>query len=179
MKQRKIIAYMAMSIDGCIARGDGDTNWLSVVDTQGEDYGYNLFYDQIDTVLMGRKTYEKIESLGIDFPHRNKLCYVISSQTQASPYPYVEFYSGDLEKLAETLKDQDSDKHIMIDGGADLINELSRLKLIDEWVISIIPIILGGGVKLFKDRCPEQALKLINSQAYRTGLIQLKYEVIK
>ena len=72
MSDRKVILYIAMSLDGYIAKENGDISWLSVVEKQGEDYWYSKFINTIDTVVMGRKTYEKILSFGIEFPHKDK-----------------------------------------------------------------------------------------------------------
>ena len=173
--KRRIIAYMAMSLDGYIAREDGDTNWLAAVNNLHEDYDYEAFFKGIDTVLMGRKTYEKILSLGIEFPHKEKKCYVFSSTAKESD-AYVEYYSQDPETLIKELKKQESEKHIMIDGGAELIYKLSQKKLVDELIISIAPIILGSGIKLFKDGSPEQRLELISSKQFSTGVVQLRYQ---
>ena len=176
MRKRKVIAYMAISLDGFIARGNGDIEWLSMANRPGEDYGYNAFYDEIDTVLIGRNTYEKIMSLGIDFPHKKRKCYVISTTLSGVvPDSDIEHYSEDLHKLIEILKNEQNDKHILVDGGAKLINELAKLELIDEWIISIVPMILGSGLRLFEERCPEQRLKLITSKSYDSGLVQLTY----
>ena len=77
---RKVIVYIAQSLDGFIAKPDGDIQWLSIVEKEGEDYGYNAFVESVDTVFMGRKTYEKVLSFGIEFPHKGRKCYVLTSQ---------------------------------------------------------------------------------------------------
>jgi dihydrofolate reductase len=177
MDDRKVILYIAMSLDGYIARENSDISWLSFVEKTGEDYGYSNFIDTIDTVIMGRKTYEKVMSFGIEFPHKDKKCYVIS-RTKEGLDENVEYYSYSLENLITRLKDTEG-KNIFVDGGAEVVNELLKIDRIDELIISIIPIFLGSGIRLFKDGRPEQRLKLIESKSFSTGLIQLRYEKLK
>lgn len=174
MGDRKVILYIAMSLDGYIARENNDISWLSVVEKKGEDYGYSEFVDTIDTVIMGRKTYEKLMSFGIEFPHKDKKCFVISRTKQGAD-ENVEYYSDRLEKLVTRLRNTEG-KNIFVDGGAEIVNELMKTNRIDEFILSILPIFLGSGIRLFKDERPEQMLKLIESKAFSTGLVQLRYE---
>ena len=177
MLDRRVILYIAMSLDGYIARENGDISWLSLVEKLGEDYGYSKFIQKIDTMIMGRKTYEKVIAFGIEFPHKDKKCYVIS-RTKTGEDENVEYYSGSLEKLITGLKNKEGND-IFVDGGAEIANELIKINMIDEFIISIIPIFLGNGVRLFKDGRPEQNLKLIDSTKFPTGLVQLRYENLR
>ena len=177
MRDRKVILYIAMSLDGYIARENDDISWLSVVEKPGEDYGYSNFIRNIDTVIMGRKTYEKVISFGVEFPHKDKKCYVLS-RIKNGMDENIEYYSGNLEKLIASLKKKEGN-NIFVDGGAEVANELIKIKMIDEFVISILPIFLGSGIKLFKDGRPEQRLKLIDSRRFSTGLVQVRYENLK
>src|SRR4051812_24677761 len=95
MEQRLVILYIAMSVDGYIAGENGDISWLSTVEIPGEDYGYGEFIKTVDTVIMGRKTYEKVLSFGIGFPHADKKCYVISRERKGVE-ENVTFYNGSL-----------------------------------------------------------------------------------
>ncbi|MCU0391867.1 MAG: dihydrofolate reductase family protein [Thermoflexibacter sp.] len=176
MKKRKLILYIAMSVDGYIARKNGDLDWLDTVAQEGEDYGYQDFINQIDTVVVGRKTYEKVISMvGIEgFPHKDKVCYVMTRQAHQTEGNVI-FYHGDLAQLITELKAQQSEKHIFCDGGAEIVNELMKANLIDEYIISIIPNYLGSGILLFKEGRPETKLELIDCKKYPTGLVQLHY----
>ena len=162
-----------MSIDGYIAKEDGDIGWLSIVDSPPEDYGYEDFVKNIDTVIMGRKTYEKVLSFGIEFPHRGRKCYVLSRMKTGSD-ENIEYFSN-IEDLISDLQSR-SGKDIFVDGGAELVNELLRFEVIDEIIISVIPILLGNGIRLFKDNRPESILKLKSVTEYKTGLVKLWYE---
>ena len=174
MRDRKIILYIATSLDGYIAREDHDISWLSIVENSEEDYGYTRFVEDIDTIIMGRKTYDKVNSFGIEFQHKEKKCYVIS-RTKTGFDQNVEYYSGSLEDLIADLKNKDG-RDIFVDGGAEIVNELLRINLIDELVISIVPILLGSGIRLFQDGRPEQRLKLLRSKEFVSGLVQMWYE---
>ena len=174
---RKLILYIAMSLDGYIARKDGDIQWLSMVEAPNEDYGYSEFISTIDTVILGRKTYHKVLTLVEEFPHKDKECYVITRTSQPS-MGNTHFYTGELTSLVQKLKKQNG-KNIFCDGGAEVVNLLLQKKLIDEFIISIIPICLGEGISLFTDGRNETKLSLINSRTFPTGLVQLHYKVTK
>jgi len=170
---RKVISYIAMSLDGYIARPDGDISFLSIVEKKGEDYGYSDFTSTIDTIIIGRKTYDKVISMGYEYPDNDNDVYIITRAVKPN-YKTLKYYSGSLRKLVSELKSKQG-KNIFCDGGSEIINELLRDNLIDEFIISVIPIILGDGISLFKNGRPELNLKLIKSDAFDTGLVQLHY----
>jgi dihydrofolate reductase len=172
--KRKVVLYIAQSLDGYIARADGDIGWLSAVEHEGEDYGYGEFIESVDTVIMGRKTYEKVLSFGIEFPHSDKKCFVLT-KTKREPDGNVQFYSGDVNRLIKSIRGEDG-KDIFIDGGAEVVREFLSEDLIDEYVISIIPVLIGGGIRLFKETGREIKLMLSSIRTYESGLVQLKYE---
>jgi dihydrofolate reductase len=171
---KKLILYIAMSLDGYIARPDGDLDWLSSVERPGEDYGYADFVRTVDTVIMGRKTYDKVLSFGIPFPHSDRECYIITRQ-ERPPEGNVVFYAGSLPELINELKNKPGG-NIYCDGGAELVHALRRDNLIDTCVVSIIPVLLGAGIRLFQDGSPENALQLVESKAFESGLVQLRYD---
>ena len=171
--ERKVILYIAQSLDGFIAREDDDISWLSVVEREGEDYGYQAFVDTVDTVFMGRRTYEKVLSFGIEFPHKNRKCYVLT-QSRIGSNENVTYFGGNLEALIQDLKSKEGG-NIFIDGGAEAVRAFKLRDLIDEYVVSIIPIMLGKGIRLFKETDVESALELIGSKSYDSGLVQLNY----
>lgn len=172
--KRKVVLYIAQSLDGYIARADGDIGWLSAVEREGEDYGYSEFIESVDTVIMGRKTYEKVLSFGIKFPHRDKKCYVLS-RTKRESDGNIQFYSGDAGELIRSIRNGEG-KDIFIDGGSEVVREFLSEDLVDEYVISIVPILIGSGIRLFKETGREIMLRLTSSRAYESGLVQLKYE---
>lgn len=177
MNNRKLILYIACSLDGYIAKPNDDLSFLDRVHKEGEDYGYADFISSVDTVILGRKTYDWVMSQVDEFPHADKETYVITRKERENEGNII-FYNGNLKTLVERLK-HSKGKNIFCDGGAEVVNELLKEKLFDELIISIIPVLVGDGIKLFKDGQSEQSLKLISSKEYDTGLVQLYYEVEK
>jgi len=170
---RKLILYISMSLDGYIADSNDDLNFLSMVEKKGEDYGYANFTKTIDTVIIGRRSYDKVISMGFEYPHSDKDVYIITRTVKPSIGNFT-YYSGSLKELILTLK-RKKGKNIYCDGGAEIVNELFKDNLIDEIIISIIPIMLGDGVSLFKDGRPELKLRLIDTKQFEKGLVQLHY----
>lgn len=100
---RKVILYIATSLDGYIAQPQDDLSFLSLVEQEGEDYGYGAFVQTVDAVIMGRKTYDKVRSMGVDFPHADKDAHIIT-RTPRPSIGSVSFYTGDLKILIDRLK---------------------------------------------------------------------------
>jgi dihydrofolate reductase len=171
---RKVILYIATSLDGYITQPNDDLSFLSIVEQEGQDYGYADFIKTVDTVIVGRKTYDKVISMGFDFPHADKDAYIIT-RTPKPSIGSVKFYTDDLKSLIDKLKSENG-KNIFCDGGAEIVNELLKNDLIDEFIISVIPILVGNGTKLFKDGRPEQKLELVSVKSFDKGLTQLHYK---
>jgi len=164
-----------MSIDGFLAKKDDDVSWLSIVSKEGEDYGYQEFNKTVDTFIVGRKSYDNILRLTEGtFPQGKQYdCYVITRPERESENG-VTFYNGNLEYLIKELKSKEG-KNIYCDGGSEVVNLLMKKNLIDEYIISVIPIVLGNGKRLFKGETPMINLKALPSKYYDTGLVQLHY----
>lgn len=145
MGNRNVILYISMSVDGFIATDDDDLSWLSTVQSLGEDYGYSDLEKQVDTYIVGRRTYDVIKKLtGGTLPQAKKFkCYVITHQKGLID-PDVVFYNGQIEELINELKSRPG-KHIYCDGGGQVVQLLMEKNLIDEYIISVIPTILGSG----------------------------------
>jgi len=173
---RKVILYISMSLDGYLAKENDDLSWLSIVEKPGEDYGYSEFNKEVDTYIVGKKTYDVILSLtGGVFPQAEiHDCYVITRQNLTSKEG-VTFYKESLKELIQNLKSKPG-KNIYCDGGATIVRMLLEQKLIDEFRISVIPILLGGGKRLFQPGFPQEVLELISTKTYDSGLITLTYK---
>lgn len=171
---RKVILYIAISLDGYIAKPNDDLSFLSIVQQDGEDYGYTDFVKSVDTVILGRKTYDWVMTQVPEFPHADKTSYIITRTARPS-IGNTNFYTGKLNDLISRLKTEQG-KNIFIDGGAEIVNELLKSDLIDEFIISIIPILVGNGIKLFKDGRPELKLELVSTKQFDKGLAQLHYK---
>ena len=172
---KKLILYIATSLDGYIAAPNDDLSFLSIVEKEGQDYGYGSFLKTVDTVILGRKTYDWVMTNAGQLSYPDLKVYVITREKRES-VGNVEFYSGDLEELVKKIKSEPG-KNIFCDGGAQIVNQLLKFELIDEFVISVVPVLLGNGTKLFQDIMPTQNLKLIESKQFETGLVQLRYKL--
>jgi dihydrofolate reductase len=170
----KISIYIATSIDGYIARKDGSLDWLDRVGGFDEDYGFQKLLDSIDAVILGRNTYEIAASVP-NWPYKGKRINVLSNRLQ-TVREEAELFRGDLTQLASQLH-LDGIKHIWIDGGVT-ISQFLELQMVDLMTLSVIPVILGTGMPLFSAIGKELPCRLISSQSYPSGLVQLNYEMV-
>lgn len=173
MTERKLVLFIAMSLDGYIAAPGDDLSFLSAVQLEGEDYGYANFINTVDTVILGRRTYDWVMKQVNEFPHADKETYIIT-RSPRSAIGKTQFYTGKLSELITMLKKKPG-KTIFCDGGAVVVNQLLDDQLIDEFIISVIPILLGKGIRLFQEDKPEQLLTLTGSRQFASGLVQLQY----
>jgi dihydrofolate reductase len=174
---RELVLYIAQSLDGFIAPPDEDLSFLNAVAVEGEDYGYADFVASCDTVIMGRRTYDKVAAMGVPDPHPERTLYIITSRPGPSTERII-FHTGDPIALVKELKAQPG-KRIYSDGGAQLVDALIKADLIDRYIISTIPVLLGGGIRLFKDGRSQGALKMLRGQVYPSGLVQGEYARIR
>ena len=172
---RKLILYIAASLDGYIAKPNDDLSFLNLVQIEGEDYGYTDFVSSVDTVIVGRKTYDWVIGQGYDFPHADKESYIITRQERPRE-GNLTFYTGNLKTLVTDLKKKEG-KNIFCDGGAEIVHLLLQEKLIDELILSIVLVIVGAGTPLFKTGRPEQLLELKKAKNFESGLVQLHYQL--
>ncbi|KUP04946.1 hypothetical protein Q75_13905 [Bacillus coahuilensis p1.1.43] len=164
-----------MSLDGYIAEKDGGIDWLHEMESVGEgDNGYEDFYNRIDTVLMGKKTYDQVMSFVQEFPYPGKKAYVFSRSTTGQD-KHVEYVNEDIGSFTESLREK-AGQDIWMVGGSDLLHDFIKEGLIDELIITLIPIILGAGVPLFKHQAAPIPLKLIRTKPYGE-FVQVHYEV--
>jgi dihydrofolate reductase len=172
---RTLSLYIATSLDGYIAKPNDDLSFLKLVEKEGEDYGYAEFTSTIDTIILGRKTYDWVlKEIGAShYDNGERNVYVIT-RTERPDVGKTKFYTGDLTELVRQLKSENG-KNIYCDGGAEIVNELLKNDLIDEFIISVVPVLVGDGTRLFKDGRPEQQLELVNTKTFGTGLTQLHY----
>lgn len=166
---KKIILYIAISLDGFIAKEDGSIDWLTRYEHSGEDYGFKELYNRIETVLVGGKTYRQIEDA-----YQGKEAYVFTRKEPKQKADNIHFVRGDVKEVLNHLK-LGNNKNIWLIGGAALVNQFLSADLIDEYIITVIPILLGKGISLFQGRNPEINLELLNVKSYDSGLVQLHY----
>ena len=172
---RKLSLFIATSLDGYIAKPNDDLDFLKLVEKEGEDYGYAEFTANIDTIIIGRKTYDwVVREIGASHYNNEERNVYVITKTKRQSVGKTIFYTGNPIELVQQLKNGNG-KDIYCDGGAEIINEFLKSELIDEFIISIVPVLVGDGIRLFKDGRPEQQLELVNSKTFDTGLTQLHY----
>ena len=171
---RKIILGLAVSLDGFIEGPDGEYDWCF----HDQDYGLSDLFKRIDTLFIGRKTYEMAESMGdaagAGFP---KLKEYIFSTTLDKVKDGAILIKKNVEKEVQKIK-KGKGKDIWLFGGADLTTSLLNLGLVDELSLAVHPIILGGGKPLFSDLIKRIQLKLADTKTYSTGLVSLTYHLV-
>ena len=173
--KRDIVLYIAVSLDGYIARENGAVDWLGGESGDPDlDSGFNEFYSSIDTVVMGRTTYEQVvnELSPGAWVYEGKKCYVATSRNHVADNR-VEYISEDIVGFIKKIKSQPG-KDIWLVGGGRLLDQFFKQNLLDRYVITIIPTILGAGIPLFLDENPEIQLKLIETKVI-DGMVELTY----
>lgn len=172
---RKVRLFIAMSLDGYIADSYGRVDWLNGQGNNDEDIDtYSEFVKNIDTVLMGWNTYNQIitELSPEKWVYNDFITYVITHKENSS-YENIRFTNTSPVNLVKKLKQQ-TGKDIWICGGANIVQQLVNEDLIDYYQITIIPILLGTGIRLFENITPKIKLKLLTTQSYN-GMIDLTY----
>lgn len=176
----KSSVYIATSLDGFIARENGDIDWLPGVNTDGsgEDYGYKEFMDTVDILVMGRHTYEKVLTFN-EWPYGNKPVVVLSSGSVNIPghiSQTVKSMSGSPSELVNQLSERGA-RHLYIDGGKTIQRFLDA-GLIQQLIITRVPILIGSGIPLFGPLKRDILLRHIETREFASGLVQSKYEII-
>ncbi len=170
-----VILYIGMSLDGFIADQNGQVGWMLGHDPSDESSSYPDFIKDIGTVIMGYNTYHQIvtELSPYEWVYHGLSSYVLTHHD----IPYtdeIQFTKEDIGSLVKRLKQEES-KGIWICGGANIVRQLIQADLIDRYHISVIPTILGGGIRLFDTAENEIKLRLIDTQSYN-GITDLIYE---
>ena len=176
---KKVILYIAMSLDGYIADKDGGVGWLGGDGSDPDHPGsYPEFIETIDTIILGYTTYQQIVSeLSPDvWPYKGKKAYILTHRKLECSDEII-FSNKTPSRLITDLKHENG-KDIWICGGASIVNQLLDDNLIDRMCLSLIPTLLGDGIRLFSKHEKETSWKLISTQSYN-GMTDLVYERIE
>ena len=181
-RQRQIIAFLAASADGYIARPDGDIEWLTRIPRKS-DYGMRAFQASVDTILMGRGTYD----WGVEYFRKSgkqprfdasPVHYVFSRNPPENPAPGATFVSDDVAAFAERLRSTPG-KNIWMMGGGGLIASFLDAGQIDEFDIHLMPVLIGEGIPIVAPRHRDIPLTLIASQKYPDGVVRVRYAIAR
>lgn len=173
---RKVILYIAVSLDGYIADDKGAIDWISGQDESVElEDTFTPFFSGVDTVIMGRKTYNQIvtELAPNRWPYEGATTYVLTHHKETDNTKNICFKNIDVCRFVEELK-QESGKNIWICGGAEVAQQLISNNLIDTYHLAVIPVILGEGISLFGGFTRKIDLTLVKTKKYN-GIVEVIY----
>lgn len=172
--------FIATSLDGFIARPNGDLDWLpgaSGEGSDGEDYGFKEFMDTVDVMVMGRLTYEKVLTFG-DWPFGDAWVVVLSSRPlQPQPGTRMQVMSGTPEQVVARLEAAGA-RHAYVDGGATIRGFLDA-GLVQRMIITRVPVLIGRGVPLFGPLERDVRLRAVTTRQYPSGMVQTEYAVLR
>ena len=172
----EIKLFIAASLDGYIARPDGNIDWLNEIpNPDNSDFGYNNFYAGIDVIVMGRKTYEEVLGFDVEWPYPDRKCYVVSSnKSTKTPTPNTELVSEVDHTFVDALREE-SRKNIWLVGGGQLIRSFMDLDTVDELLITFISRIIGDGLPLFPSPMKDTTWRLTTSEVINEAAVILTY----
>lgn len=174
---KKIILYIAASLDGRIAEPDGGLEWLTEFpNPEKTDYGYKDLLASVDTVIMGGNTYRELLNMDVIWPYKQQKSYVVTrGWTEKATDENVQFITEDVIKTISALRNEHG-KDIWLVGGGELTAMLLAVDLVDEIQICYIPVILGKGIPLFPEQPKGSQWKLTNSKSYKSGVLLVEYQ---
>lgn len=176
-----ISAFIATSLDGYIARQDGKIDWLEIAakNQAGEDYGYHAYMDTVSCVVMGRTSFERAAKYS-EWPYQGKQVIVLSRNLTKPPADFankVDVYGGKIELLAVELQHFQVPK-VAVEGALS-IQSFIRAGLMDEIIITQVPVLIGRGLPLFAESAQDIPLRLVNSKSYASGFVQNYYRFVR
>ena len=178
--KKKNSVFIATSLDGYIADKDGNIDWLHTIPNPEQiDMGYRSFMSEIDALVMGRNTFETVCSFDIDWPYQ-KPVYVLSNSLSEVPEVYkgkAELVKGDLTTILTTIHSKGHDR-LYIDGGTTIQHFLKE-DLIDEMIITTIPVLLGEGTPLFNQLSKPLDFECIESTIFLNKIVQNRFRRTK
>ena len=168
---RRVSLYTAMSLDGLIAGPNDELDWLlEYPSDDGEDYGYQELYDSIDTTLIGNATY-RVTLKSDEPPYQDKTNYVFTRGPLPPATAHAEFVSGDIAGFVRTLK-AGAGRDIWLVGGGQINTVLLNAGLIDEMILTILPLVLGEGIPLFAPGAEQAEFTTVSCRSYPRGVVQ-------
>jgi dihydrofolate reductase len=178
MSTGRVTLYIATSVDGYIADEDGSVTWLEEFEESASDddiENYTTFYESVDCLVMGARTYEQVFTFG-EWSYDDKPTYVFTHRDLSPATDAVEFVDRSVTDLSAALKTQYD--HIWLVGGAQLAQAFLGEHEIDELRLSLVPVLLGGGVSLFAGEYDQRRLRLLDTKPRDTGIVEQQYEIL-
>ena len=167
--------YIAMSLDGYIADREGGVRWLEERG-KGGDFGYSEFFDQVRAVAMGAATYEQLLAWRVAWPYSGRPTWVFTHRELAVPEGVdIRFTDRPPGEVVPEIE-REVEGNVWLVGGAALAKQWVDERVLDELILFVVPLLLGGGVRLFGDTV-ETDLQLTESKAYPNGFVELRYRL--
>lgn len=178
----KVSVFIGMSLDGFIARKDGDIKWLDNENkkvTYEEDFGFTHFMQSVDVLVMGRNTYEQVLTFD-NWPYKVKRVIVLSTKDSHIPSDLSKIVTISQESPKELVKRLSGQgiKHVYVDGGFTIQSFLFE-DLIDEITVTIVPILIGEGKSFVKSLPGDISLIRLKTTVFEFGFVQIKYRIQK
>ena len=176
-KEKQNLVFIAQSLDGYIADKNGALDWLfSTPNPEQIDMGYSEFINRVDAIVMGRTTFETVSNFDCDWPYTVPV-FVLSNKLESLDPEYkgkVEIVKGSIPEVLEQIHKKGYHS-LYIDGG-QVIQSFLKEDLIDEMILTTIPILLGGGYSLFGDLDKAMAFDLVKSEVFLDAIVQSSYK---
>ncbi len=166
-------AFLGMSLDGFIAGPHDELDWLERGGGPPEDHGFTQFFASVDQLLIGRRTWDVVQRFP-EWPYEGKVVAVLTRRPAETRHG-ERLMSGEPAEVLNALG-RDGARRIYVDGGA-VVSQFLAAGLLDELTVSILPVVLGAGIPLFQGTGPERWLSLTGHQVWRSGFVQLRYEL--
>jgi dihydrofolate reductase len=176
MGRPRTSTFVGISLDGYLARLDGSIDWLKPF--EGTEHGYTAFFATVDTLVIGRGTYEFVLGMlrsGMPWPYDGKRCVVMTHRPVEGQHQESAF-AGEPRALLEELGEQGA-RHVYVDGGV-VIRSFLAGGLLDQLTISVVPVLIGKGIPLFGGIELESGLVLEQATSFENGIAQLRYRVL-
>jgi dihydrofolate reductase len=179
--------YCAMSLDGYIAEADDNLDWL--LEYQGSFDGaqaepiagsYDSFYEEVGALVMGSATYEWILDRLDEWPYGGKPSWILSSRRLPKPEGAeddVRVADGKVEELFEEMIEAAGDRNLWVVGGGNVASQFADEGLLDEVLVTVVPVVLGAGKPLFDRRLPGRPMQLMGTRMFATGMVELRYQI--
>jgi dihydrofolate reductase len=179
----RVSVFIATSLDGFIARPDGRLDWLDRANAQitnPEELGYSAFMETVDVLVMGRLTYETVLGFGGAWPYGDKRVVVLSSKPLEIASQLAKTVSASSQTPSELLRriKDEGGRHVYLDGGVTIQRFLAA-GLVDALTLTIIPVLLGEGRRLFSSTPGDVLLELTDARSFDGGFAQLRYRVAR
>lgn len=166
----EVVYYVATSVDGYIATPDGAVDWLSQFHAAGEDHGYTAFLETLGGIVMGRRTYDQVRGFG-PWPYAELDCRVVTSRPLSDAPDRVTPVPSAADAVAGW-----TDRRVWLVGGTTLLDGFRAARLVSEYHVFVMPVLLGAGVPLFRAG-PAASLRLVRVGALPSGIVEFRYMV--